>query len=71
MYQEVAHMAEDRGSVAKGRSQAKGAPVSGTKGTAIVTLNLSLTKKVATKVGRVKRWEERSKAKSLELTGRR
>lgn len=64
-------MAENRGTVAKGRSRAKGDSTPKSDGAAIVTLNLSLTKKVATKVGRVKRWEERSKAKSLELTGRR
>ena len=36
----------------------------------IVKLNFSLTKKSANRVMLVKRWEERSKSKSLELTGR-
>jgi hypothetical protein len=37
----------------------------------IVALPLTLTQKVATKIGRVKKWEDRSRDTTLELTGRR
>jgi hypothetical protein len=65
-------MADDRSAAVKDRAQ-PGQDTGEAKANQpqIVPLNLSLTKKVAVKIGRVKRWEERSKSKSLELTGRR
>lgn len=64
-------MADDRGAAAKDRARpGRDSDSKKVRDPGIVTLNLSLTKKVAQKIGRVKRWEERSKSKSLELTGR-
>lgn len=63
-------MAGKRGAAAQdsARPEAVG-PKDG--GADIVALSLSLPKKIVTRIGRVKRWEDRSRDKTLELTGRR
>lgn len=65
-------MADDRGTTAPGHARPDwDLDMTTDKTPEFVTLSFSLTKKVAGKIGRIKRWEERSKSKSLELTGRR
>lgn len=63
-------MAGKRGAAAKGSARPNNVG-SNDGGTQIVTLSLSLPQKMATRIGRVKRWEDRSRDTTLELTGRR
>jgi hypothetical protein len=64
-------MADDRGAAAKDHARFERSSRQVEASTPdIVTLKFTLTQKVAEKIGRVKRWEERSKTKTLELTGR-